>query len=117
MHCLQDILCPGFGMLAIRSELFNRYKGFAEKYSLLAPADLALKIRQDGYSTIYTPEAWINFPKEKGELEEDCGKEKQHFQQQWQKELQQDKLYYNQGLLEDAGIREKAFSLWFYGNR
>ncbi len=113
MHCLQNLLCPGFGMLAIRSELFYRHNGFDKKYPALAPADFALKIMEEGYSCLYTPEAWIDFPQELNAVTDDCGKEKKLFQQQWHQQLQQDKKFYNLALLEDAGIDQEAFALWF----
>lgn len=117
MHCLQDLLCPGFGLVAVRKSLFCRIGGFREKYSLLAMADLALRLRQEGFGAVYTPAAWIDFAAEGPLIFEDSGREKQLFQREWHQELQRVRQYYNSVLLTDAGVEETAFSRWFFGEK
>ncbi len=87
---------------------------------LFAGADLGLRLREQGYSNIYTPYCAADWSmaglkmREKN-MHAQWQEEKSAFQAQWRQILTGGNPLYNPGCYRQQGIGVEAFQNWFVG--
>ncbi|SDP14534.1 Glycosyltransferase involved in cell wall bisynthesis [Desulforhopalus singaporensis] len=118
MHCSQETGCCGWELVLMRREVYRASNGLDwENFPMLfAMADLALKIKGCGRKIVYIPDAGVDFSNEVQATDApELEAEKKMFQQKWYRRLAGHDAGYNRGVLEDNGVDQAMFHLWYTG--
>ncbi len=121
LHLAQNVFALSWNLAMIERQLFLEMGGFADDLfsELFADCDLCFRLQSNGLENLYTPfvsgrllqseEKQISFMSGATESV------KKLFQKKWQEKLQTGDPYYNRNVLEQGGVKEDDFLVWYLG--
>lgn len=121
LQCIQYVCALSWDFMMTDRTRFLELDGFDENLfpNLFADIDLSFRMREAGYTLVYSPLATGRWTVSEEELisssEETTAQAKQQFQKKWRHVLLAGDPFYNQGVVKQAGIDLSAFRKWYAG--
>ena len=121
LHLAQNVFALSWNLAMIERKLFLEMGGFAENSftGLFADCDLCFRLQNNDLEILYTP--FVSGRLLQSEEEQilfvsgATESERKLFQQKWQEKLRAGDPYYNRNVLEQGGVKEDDFLVWYLG--